>query len=291
MKNLISVVVVIVLALLVYLMIPTGEELYKESNLIKQSYNNIGSVEAYGKEIEVLNTSIALENAFLFPVAYTGGLVQPIEERRPPLLGNHNGADWGPTWGDNPVNRLYGTDSSDWDDYTEDCIIVAPISGVMTYGTNFLGGEYKSATGGMGYYASIYNESDGSRHLLGHMWPFEGEAENYVNFKKVEINKGDPIAYMGSTGGSTGVHLHYEIRDRYNNSISVYTGEKVGDSNTANSNLRYKYYFDKSISELVVAMYDSSSSVNSTFNLMSKGNVTEGVDGYVPLITPRNQGH
>lgn len=64
-------------------------------------------------------------------------------------------------------------------------------------------------SGGYGYYVMIYHgtKSDGNQYatLYGHM-------TNYIVSVGQHVNQGDVIGYVGSTGASTGYHLHFEIR-------------------------------------------------------------------------------
>lgn len=63
--------------------------------------------------------------------------------------------------------------------------------------------------GGYGYYVMLYHgaKSDGKQYatLYAHM-------TRYVVSAGQKIQKGDLIGYVGSTGASTGPHLHFEIR-------------------------------------------------------------------------------
>ena len=54
-----------------------------------------------------------------------------------------------------------------------------------------------------GYYVSI-SHNDGFGSLYAHM-------TNYVVSVGDYVNQGDIIGYVGSTGWSTGAHLHFEV--------------------------------------------------------------------------------
>lgn len=63
--------------------------------------------------------------------------------------------------------------------------------------------------GGYGYYVMLYhgNKSDGKQYatLYAHM-------QKYVVSPGQSVRRGDIIGYVGSTGASTGPHLHFEVR-------------------------------------------------------------------------------
>ncbi len=51
----------------------------------------------------------------------------------------------------------------------------------------------------------ILEHSDGISSLYGHLDQYEVQSGD-------KVTKGEVIAYVGSTGKSTGPHLHYEVR-------------------------------------------------------------------------------
>lgn len=62
----------------------------------------------------------------------------------------------------------------------------------------------------------IIIESNGFKHYYAHL--------NSVNVKKGQkVSKGQVIGYQGTTGNSTGSHLHYEVRNKSNVSINPRT--------------------------------------------------------------------
>ena len=109
--------------------------------------------------------------------------------------------------------------------------IYAPISGPITYRSS-------SSAGGTGCSATISitdGEHSGKQLLFAHMpWNVcDGTASN-VNPKIGNIQAGALIGYVGTTGGSTGLHLHYEIQPRASESIlRKYLSEKTGAAVTA----------------------------------------------------------
>jgi murein DD-endopeptidase MepM/ murein hydrolase activator NlpD len=74
-------------------------------------------------------------------------------------------------------------------------IFAADTGYVHMYSTSYGGGNYVIIVHGNGYST-----------LYAHMSAFNGEQQNQV------VSKGDVIGYEGSTGNSTGPHLHFEIR-------------------------------------------------------------------------------
>jgi murein DD-endopeptidase MepM/ murein hydrolase activator NlpD len=75
-------------------------------------------------------------------------------------------------------------------------VIIAPVSGnVIRSG---FAGDY-------GYHIRIV-DSEGRMHLLAHLesMPIVKQGE--------DVSEGQELGYMGSTGNSSGIHLHYEVR-------------------------------------------------------------------------------
>jgi murein DD-endopeptidase MepM/ murein hydrolase activator NlpD len=71
-------------------------------------------------------------------------------------------------------------------------------------GTPILIAKYSGYNGGYGYYV-VENFSDGTQSLYGHM-------SKVVAVQGATVKQGDIIGYVGSTGKSTGPHLHFERR-------------------------------------------------------------------------------
>lgn len=89
----------------------------------------------------------------------------------------------------------------------------------------------------VGYNASMGNfvkvkQTDGTTGIYMHM------AKPATWKKGATVNEGETVGIMGTTGRSTGVHLHYEVRDANGNSInpvdfwgSVDSGAPIVDAN------------------------------------------------------------
>ena len=111
-----------------------------------------------------------------FPQAAASSLHPPFGYRYPPIYGGycfHNGVD------------------------------LAVAQGTPVYATK--SGTVTTATfsSGYGYYVTI-NHGDGFSSLYGHMTHYTVSSGDYVN-------QGDLIGYVGSTGYSTGPHLHFTM--------------------------------------------------------------------------------
>ena len=81
--------------------------------------------------------------------------------------------------------------------------IVAPEAGVVL--------EARKSTapgGGYGYFVK-YKGISGATHLMAHM--VEGSIAVKVGDK---IKQGQKLGIMGTTGASTGIHLHWEVRGK-----------------------------------------------------------------------------
>lgn len=118
----------------------------------------------------------ATNETFLFPTASGTVLTSPYGYRTHPITGNytmHNGVDLA----NNSGTPIYATKS-----------------GYVTTAV------YNYA---YGYYVTI-NHMDGYSSLYGHM-------TNYIVSEGQYVTRGEVIGYMGSTGWSTGPHLHFTI--------------------------------------------------------------------------------
>ena len=78
--------------------------------------------------------------------------------------------------------------------------IPSPVSGVVT-DVGFQGDQEKKT--GYGFFTEV-TDKDGKTHLFAHM-------DSLVHNKGDQIKKGDDIGPLGSSGGSTGPHVHYQI--------------------------------------------------------------------------------
>jgi len=99
--------------------------------------------------------------------------------------------------------------------------IIAARDGIVVYPTANVSNNCPSASsqsscgGGYGNYV-IIQHSDGNYTLYGHMY------ENSITVKAGDsVEQGQVIGKMGSSGNSTGAHLHFEIREGQNSSSSV----------------------------------------------------------------------
>jgi murein DD-endopeptidase MepM/ murein hydrolase activator NlpD len=79
--------------------------------------------------------------------------------------------------------------------------------------------------GGAGNYVSI-NHGDGFSSIYMHM-------THYIVSAGQHVSQGQVIGYCGSTGGSTGPHLHYEV---------IYMGRNVNPVNYFNRNMTSEEY-------------------------------------------------
>lgn len=95
----------------------------------------------------------------------------------------------------------------------------------------------KVIVGSYGYgHALMLQHPDGNTSLYGHLDQFKGPIANFVLNEQYRrksfdidinlepnqfpINKGDTIALSGNTGGSSGPHLHFEIRNEKNEALN-----------------------------------------------------------------------
>lgn len=109
----------------------------------------------------------------------------------------------------NNGNGHYGIDIA----LPEGSEISVAISGVIIDFGNDASPNDKSAYGGYGNYVKIKGD-DGNIYYYAHM---KNVSDGFA--KGDRINAGDLIGYVGSTGNSTGNHLHFEIRDPHNNKL------------------------------------------------------------------------
>jgi RHS repeat-associated protein len=145
-----------------------------------------------------------------------GAVMSPFGQREHPITGEskyHSGIDF--------ANKKSG-------EQVKDVVITAAERGTITFGTDIrtISETKKDASGkdvtktktvGYGYYALIKHPG-GFETLYAHMkketWQ---EAKQHYSSKErpqpSRVQKGDPIGTVGTSGGSTGEHLHFEIRE------------------------------------------------------------------------------
>ncbi|MBR4308723.1 MAG: M23 family metallopeptidase, partial [Oscillospiraceae bacterium] len=152
----------------------------KEEEEMKNQQNNSNSG---GNNSSSNVPSSGNGESFFFPVEYCSKLTSPYGYRVHPVTGKytlHNGVDLAAAKG----TKIYATKSGK----------------VTTAVYNY----------SWGYYVVI-NHLDGFSSLYGHM-------TNFVVSEGEYVKRGQLIGYMGSTGWSTGPHLHFTI---YYNGASV----------------------------------------------------------------------
>ena len=174
-----------------YVLIDTAGRLHIDDNLMEELKELQKEITEYKKEVYRIQGLIAQASGEEFlPIQYTGGnMIWPVakegtaitsyyEQREHPISGivhYHSGIDIG--------NAYFGTP------------VVAAMDGYVSY-AGWLGG-YGNCV--------IINHGDGVSTLYGH-----GQAILTTLHKQVK--QGDLIMEVGSTGNSTGPHLHFEVR-------------------------------------------------------------------------------
>lgn len=117
--------------------------------------------------------------------------------------------------GENVYKKIAGMNGHNGDDY------VAP-KGTPVYASHSGYITYENDAEGYGGNARIkFNEEGFTWELIfGHMSKFEGSKRN--------INQGEVLGYVGSTGFSTGNHLHHGLRKYKNGKIVDYNNGFLG---------------------------------------------------------------
>lgn len=130
--------------------------------------------------------------------------------------------------------------------------------------------EIRISTGGYGN-ALFIKHPNGYTTVYGHLQKYQPKIEKYTNLKRMaqegfeisikpEVNelpvkKGEIIAISGNTGGSGGPHLHFEIRNEFNNVLNpLYFGFNEIKDNLA-----------PQIQGLIIKPLDINSRVNQKF--------------------------
>ena len=131
------------------------------------------------EQVANLSTQNAANNkvdGFIFPLAYSNGVTCAYGKRTHPIYG-YQGFHYGVDLGSSNGTAIY-----------------AAKSGTVTLAT------YGEANG---YYVSI-SHGDGYSTLYAHM-------TNYIVAKGDYVKQGQVIGYVGTSGWSTGPHLHFEV--------------------------------------------------------------------------------
>ena len=100
--------------------------------------------------------------------------------------------------------------------------VKAPVSGLIRFG--------EQGAAGYGNFVEITEPKSETKHIMGHldaaMWK---KYQGIFKGKDNKVTVGDVIGGVGSTGKSTGAHLHYEIRNKDN--VSVDPRQIIGTTN------------------------------------------------------------
>ena len=100
--------------------------------------------------------------------------------------------------------------------------VKAPVSGLIRFG--------EQGDAGYGNFVEITEPKSETKHIMGHMdaamWK---KYQGIFKGKDNKVTVGDVIGGVGSTGKSTGAHLHYEIRNKDN--VSVDPRQIIGTTN------------------------------------------------------------
>lgn len=154
----------------------------KLNEQIAKYKNETEQIEAKIREIGIVNGEFSIQNTggiMIWPVALSGtGITSYYGTREHPIAGVvrfHQGIDIG--------NVGYGAP------------VVAALDGVVTYA-----GEL----GSYGQCVIIYHGEE-TTTLYGH-------GQKVLTQVGAQVKQGDPIMQTGSTGNSTGPHLHFEVR-------------------------------------------------------------------------------
>ena len=119
----------------------------------------------------------------------------------PPSYDSSESFQWPlPGYGHSSITQYFGNNGHKGLDIgaPEGTPIVASRSGKVMVANN-----YDSWGDSWGYYVAIYHDSTYST-LYAHM-------SSVAAYEGQWVNKGDIIGYVGSTGNSTGNHLHFEV--------------------------------------------------------------------------------
>lgn len=166
------------------------------------------------KKYERLRAEAGYTGDFLWPIRTYGYITSYYGYWRPELqqFYGHSGIDIVSS-GDKPYNKYYtggyvraacsGTVVDVFKEIPRDKGNVNSKCPDTAQGANFTCGGVSS----YGRYVKIYSATNGYSIVYGHMY------EIFDNVKVGSyINQGEVIGVMGTTGSSTGVHLHFEVR-------------------------------------------------------------------------------
>lgn len=157
------------------IVIGTGAEEYDEDADVENEDTGYEDTNDSGSSESDTTYTTGSSGSFIWPLPHTHNLTSLFEWR----------------WG-----RMHnGIDIAGGDDYGQP--IIASDSGTVTWSGN--------DGGGYGNYVTI-DHGNGYTTVYGHASELACVTGQYVN-------QGDVIAYVGSTGNSTGPHLHFEIQE------------------------------------------------------------------------------
>ena len=173
--------------------------------------NNNGQAEAVVK-------CIAIPKFMCKYHALSGGGDEPITPQPPSQSGLHLNS---PFSGAFHIEQTYGWQSDNtWHDgmdmwsTTADNNVYSTVKGTVVYSAFHEGSTLASSFGEL---VCVKDDVTGYYFLFGHL-ALNSRGVSYMQ----RVNIGDFLGVTGSTGGSTGVHLHYEVNttDMWSNSIN-----------------------------------------------------------------------
>ena len=132
---------------------------------------------------------------------YSGELIWPLKGMAPPKhFHSHVG------WRD--AARIHRQQGGTWASWLHHGIDIGSVSTSQVVVAAASGVAYAGESNGIGRYVVI-DHGNGWYTRYQHLSRFAGEI--FIDCREIPVEAGDPIGYVGNTGGDYPVHLHFEI--------------------------------------------------------------------------------